>query len=307
MRAVPLVTAALAASVLCACGGSNERSTTSTQATTTPTNSAREPEGVCGNPTNCSTQTTGQFLEDLKISDASEVVKKLEDYFRSKAPPTASGAALVDSACAPVGASGQFPANTYMCGGINRTIQGGSFYALSQLFNVRSDGSVYYAGAPCYESPSDSDNACEAGYWTLIRQQQLASIRSPSPPSLTITSQTSTNPSAGTFVPPQSPTGTNFASPDHNIGCGLSTDFADCQTQSPPATVRMDTSGKLKQCSGQECLGDVGNAVTLAYGNSTGVGPFKCTSATTGITCTVSGGSGFEISDSGIQPVAKKP
>lgn len=53
-------------------------------------------------------------------------------------------------------------------------------------------------------------------------------------------------------------------------------------------------------------IGCEGNAAvdtpTLGYGSSTGLGPFRCVSATTGVTCTVSG-HGFQISRSGISPV----
>lgn len=42
---------------------------------------------------------------------------------------------------------------------------------------------------------------------------------------------------------------------------------------------------------------------TLAYGTATGVGPFLCTSASTGVTRTA-GGKGFRISTSGVSPVS---
>lgn len=64
----------------------------------------------------------------------------------------------------------------------------------------------------------------------------------------------------------------------------------------------MDASGTYKICTGEQCLGDAGiSTPTLAYGTATGVGPFRCVSATTGSTCTASG-QGFRITRSGITP-----
>jgi hypothetical protein len=82
----------------------------------------------------------------------------------------------------------------------------------------------------------------------------------------------------------------------------------------------MDLTGKYTTCTGEHCLGNAGisssqvtctgercagtsgmKTPTLAYGKTTGAGPFLCTSAVTGITCTVVG-RGFRISASGITP-----
>ena len=66
----------------------------------------------------------------------------------------------------------------------------------------------------------------------------------------------------------------------------------------------MSTTGTYKTCTGQQCLGNSGTGTpTLAYGTATGVGPFRCESATTGVTC-VAGGKGFLIADAGITPVS---
>ena len=65
----------------------------------------------------------------------------------------------------------------------------------------------------------------------------------------------------------------------------------------------MDVTGRYTTCTGQQCLGNPGTGTpTLAYGTATGVGPFRCASATSGVTCTA-GGKGFQISASSITPV----
>ena len=78
---------------------------------------------------------------------------------------------------------------------------------------------------------------------------------------------------------------------------------AYCQTAAPARSVTMDASGKYTTCTGQQCLGNPGDGTpTLAYGTATGVGPFSCESAVTGITC-LANGKGFRISASGTVPV----
>jgi hypothetical protein len=106
----------------------------------------------------------------------------------------------------------------------------------------------------------------------------------------------------------QTPAGGEFASPSGNITCEVYYNYsgmthAYCQTATPARSVTMDVTGNYKTCTGQQCLGNSGiNTPTLAYGQATGVGPFVCQSATSGITCTA-GGRGFLISRSGITPV----
>jgi len=78
---------------------------------------------------------------------------------------------------------------------------------------------------------------------------------------------------------------------------------AYCQTGTPAQSVTMDATGSYTTCTGVQCLGNAGiNTPTLGYGQATGVGPFVCESATTGITCTENG-RGFLISSAGITPV----
>jgi hypothetical protein len=106
----------------------------------------------------------------------------------------------------------------------------------------------------------------------------------------------------------QTAAGGEFLSPSGNISCevdyhsdGLTKAY--CQTATPARSVSMDASGKYTTCTGQQCLGNPGDGTpTLAYGTATGVGPFRCESAVTGITC-LANGRGFRVSTSGIAPV----
>jgi len=109
------------------------------------------------------------------------------------------------------------------------------------------------------------------------------------------------------FVPMQTATGGEFLSPSGNISCEVNfsptTQDALCLTLSPPRSVNMTVDGTLTQCVGVQCLSNAGvDTPTLAYGTETGVGPFRCVSATTGITCTVTSGKGFTINTAGITP-----
>jgi hypothetical protein len=106
-------------------------------------------------------------------------------------------------------------------------------------------------------------------------------------------------------LPMQTATGGEFLSPTGNISCEIDDTSSNqsvlCQTLSPPQSVTMTASGALTKCTGPQCSSNPGeDTPTLAYGTATGVGPFRCLSATTGVTCTVTGGKGFQISASGI-------
>ncbi len=66
----------------------------------------------------------------------------------------------------------------------------------------------------------------------------------------------------------------------------------------------MSADGSLRTCYGMQCGSNAGvNTPTLAYGDSTGVGPFTCTSTLAAMICTVTGGKGFRISRTGITPI----
>ncbi len=155
--------------------------------------------------------------------------------------------------------------------------------------------------------------ACASGpdTATTTTSTSAASTTSSTAPASTTTSSptTTTIPGVPTpFVPMQTATGGEFVSPSGNIGCEVdfspSSQGALCLTISPPRSVHMTVDGTLTQCMGQQCLSNAGlNTPTLAYGTQTGVGPFRCVSATTGVTCTVTSGKGFTINAAGITPV----
>jgi hypothetical protein len=110
------------------------------------------------------------------------------------------------------------------------------------------------------------------------------------------------------LVPMQTSAGGEFLSPSGNISCEVDYQRAGltqvyCQTATPARSVTMGAAGKYTTCSGDQCLGNPGTGTpTLAYGTATGVGPFRCESAATGVTC-VADGKGFRISASGTAPV----
>lgn len=127
----------------------------------------------------------------------------------------------------------------------------------------------------------------------------------PGPGTTTTSAPATKAATGGVLVPMQTPQGGEFRSPSGNISCevnykrsGLT--GAYCQTGTPPRSVTMDATGAYKTCTGVQCLGDAGEGTpTLAYGQATGVGPFRCESASTGVTCTA-GGKGFHIDNSGV-------
>ncbi len=104
----------------------------------------------------------------------------------------------------------------------------------------------------------------------------------------------------------QTATGGEFFSPSGNISCEVDyhrpgvPDAAYCETLTPTRSVTMSVTGTYTTCTGQMCESNAAEGTpTLGYGKETGVGPFLCESATTGVTCTA-GGRGFQISTSGI-------
>ncbi|BBY23616.1 hypothetical protein [Mycobacterium stomatepiae] len=117
-------------------------------------------------------------------------------------------------------------------------------------------------------------------------------------------------PAATADKPACSATECTFLSPSRNISCevnyqraGLSDD-AYCQTMNPPQSVQLSATGVVTPCKGTSCLGNPAeDTPTLGYDQTAGVGPFTCTSKPDGVTCTVSSGKGFTISNAGITPV----
>jgi hypothetical protein len=116
--------------------------------------------------------------------------------------------------------------------------------------------------------------------------------------------------SSATSLPVQTfPDGT-FYSPSGDISCELNYPLHGqtvmaCQTITPRVDVQMGITGKYTIiCTGQKCgPSSPQPAPTLAYGKATVAGPFRCTSATTGVTC-LAAGKGFQISRSGVTPVS---
>jgi hypothetical protein len=116
--------------------------------------------------------------------------------------------------------------------------------------------------------------------------------------------------SSAAFVPLQKFPDGIFLSPSGNISCeieyhraGVNTTGVYCQTDTPARSVKMDVTSKYTTCTGEQCLANSDQQPTLAYGTATGAGPFRCTSAATGVTC-LANGNGFRISNSGVIPVS---
>ena len=135
-----------------------------------------------------------------------------------------------------------------------------------------------------------------------------------------ISSPVATSASAATAVPAATPSVTfvpiqrfpegGFYSPSGNISCELNyhldgQTLMSCQTIAPRVWVEMGVTGNYKiVCTGQRCgPSSPQPAPTLAYGTATEAGPFRCTSATTGVIC-LADGKGFQISRSGVTPVS---
>jgi hypothetical protein len=63
------------------------------------------------------------------------------------------------------------------------------------------------------------------------------------------------------------------------LGLGVGLALSACSpSTSSPGSVTMGVAGTHTTCTGQECLGNTGS------GTATGVGLFRCESATTGVT-----------------------
>ena len=117
-------------------------------------------------------------------------------------------------------------------------------------------------------------------------------------------------PRAGADNPVCSQTWCSFLSPSRNISCEIDyqrsgiPDETYCQSNSPPQSVHMSTDGAFKSCAGDSCLGNPGQGTpTLSYGQTAWLGPFSCLSEASGMTCKVTSGRGFTISNTGIARV----
>jgi hypothetical protein len=94
-----------------------------------------------------------------------------------------------------------------------------------------------------------------------------------------------------------------FHSPSRNIECEVAAadprgTYAHCQTIKPPRSVTLTANGHVRICRGVGCLGNgPTGAFTLRYGQTTKVGPIRCTSRQEGIRCVIMpSGHGFLIS-----------
>jgi hypothetical protein len=156
--------------------------------------------------------------------------------------------------------------------------------------------------------------ACSSGPGlasTSTSTTTTSATTSTAPASTTTSSPTTTTTVSGAptpFVAMQTATGGEFLSPSGNISCEVdfspTSEGALCLTLQPPRSVNMTVDGTLTQCMGVQCLSNAGlDTPTLAYGTETGVGPFRCVSATSGMTCTVTSGKGFTINVAGITTI----
>jgi serine/threonine protein kinase, bacterial len=101
----------------------------------------------------------------------------------------------------------------------------------------------------------------------------------------------------------QSPSGNISCEIDYKRGYGMS-DTAYCLSLKPLQNVSMNSDGVLTVCTGESCGSNPPEGEpTLPYNHTTGIGPFTCLSAVSGLTCTVVSGRGFTISNSGITAV----
>ena len=120
---------------------------------------------------------------------------------------------------------------------------------------------------------------------------------------------TPTQPTSGTYA--------RFYTPSRNIACEMSDNGTaqaaiGCIMQKPPALASLKVNGVATICQHQalKCTGNLGDDPSLpaprelAYGSSVTVGRFRCTSASTGVTCIVTAtGKGFFISRQSVRPV----
>jgi hypothetical protein len=163
-----------------------------------------------------------------------------------------------------------------------------------------SSGTSSAAGTASAATPSASAPAGAAHATTSPVATSAAAV--PATPTTAATPRS-------TLVPMQTAAGGEFLSPSGNISCEVDYHRAGltrvyCQTAQPARSVTMGDSGRYTTCTGQQCLANAGDGTpTLAYGKATGVGPFRCESAATGITC-VADGQGFRLSTSGITPAS---
>ncbi len=168
---------------------------------------------------------------------------------------------------------------------------------------------VGLALSACDSSPSSAGAATSAAASSAAASAAASAATATASAGAPAATAVPTAAPSATLVPMQTTAGGEFLSPSGNISCEVDYHRAGltqvyCQTATPARSVTMSVAGTYKTCTGQQCLGNPGTGTpTLAYGTATGAGPFRCTSAATGITC-VAAGKGFQISTAGITPVS---
>jgi hypothetical protein len=111
----------------------------------------------------------------------------------------------------------------------------------------------------------------------------------------------------------------SFLSPDRRVWCAMFTDAMTChwglQEDEGERSVTLSPSGEVETCHvavvslSQHCFVNwFADSPVLAYGRSTERNGIRCTSAPTGITCTIlagaAAGNGFTINNAGIEKLA---
>jgi hypothetical protein len=101
----------------------------------------------------------------------------------------------------------------------------------------------------------------------------------------------------------------DFLSPDGSVWCQIGTagelDRAWCATDNPQRSAQLTRDGSVQVCSDPVCTQDWGTtSPRLHAGQSSRLGPYRCTGQTAGMTCAVTSGRGFTIDGSGVTLVA---
>jgi hypothetical protein len=114
----------------------------------------------------------------------------------------------------------------------------------------------------------------------------------------------------GAHTPTPTPGPPAFRLPSGNIGCEMTAGGVTCtiasETFTPPPgaacdggttghTVVLDAHGVSMPCVRGTPTSVAGQAPVLNYGGTSTVGPYTCTSATNGVTCTTAQGVGFRL------------
>jgi len=153
--------------------------------------------------------------------------------------------------------------------------------------------------AACGSSSSSSSSTTKATTTTMAAPTTTVAASSTTTLPCTPSSQASNS-----GPPPTLCLNEYFKSPSKNIGCQILSQSTYCQSMNQPNSVTLSADGTVKPCSGLNCLGNGPTGVqVLPYGSSVTNFGYTCTSATTGVTCTVASGKGFTINDASVTTV----